>query len=260
MATLHVRNVPEPLYEALRARAQVRGRSIGNEAIAILSENVARGLLPGLPYGPHAGTMVRPREPRERFSEPSTRALAAASYEAHALGHDRVETEHVLLGLLGEASVAATLEAVNVSVEDVREAVTRHVERGESVEPGPRPFGESAKRVLELALRESLAGGGGIIGTEHVVLALAADAEGVAGRVLRELGADAERLRTASAVSLRAGGAFQSVVEYCAVALTGSADEWTDQLNARADDGWQLLEIVSEGGERRAVFRRDRGE
>ena len=259
VATLHVRNVPEGLYEALRARAQARGRSIGNEVIAILGENVARGVLPGGPYA-QAGTLVRPREPRERFSEPSTRALAAASYEAHALGHDRIETEHVLLALLGEAPVAAALEALDLSAQEVREAVARNVEPGGSVQPGPRPFGEGAKRVLELALRESLAGGGGIIGPEHVVVALAADEGGVAGRVLRELGADSERLRTASAAGLRARGVVRSVAEYCAVALTGSAETWTEQLNARAEDGWRLLQIVSEGGEQRAVFRRDRNE
>jgi ATP-dependent Clp protease ATP-binding subunit ClpC len=256
IATLHVRNVPEPLYEALRARAQARGRTIGNEAIAILAENVARGVVaPGRPDPRRA--LERSRSPRERLSEPSSRVLATASYEAHALGHGLIETEHILLALLSEPSVVTALDTVSVSPEQVREAVERHVEAGTSVEPGPRPFGPEVKRVLELALRDSLSGGEGVIGPKHILLALAADEEGTAGRVLRELGVDLDNLRGASiltGVRVQAGVAE----EYCAVALTGSVDEWTDQLNARAREGWQLVEIVSEAGEQRGLFRRPR--
>ncbi len=159
MATLHVRNVPEALYEALRARAQVRGRSIANEAIAVLAETVAPGFVPGAP-GLHSGTVTRPLAPRERLGEPAGRALAAASSEAHTLGHDLVETEHVLLALLENDSVVAVLDHVGVSPEDVRKAIRRRVKRGRKTEPGPRMFGAGAKRVLEHALRESLSSGG----------------------------------------------------------------------------------------------------
>ena len=183
--------------------------------------------------------------------------LAAASYEAHALGHARVESEHILLALLGEPSVVTVLDTWSVSPEQVREAVERRVEAGTSVEPGPRPFGAGAKRALERALRESLSAGEGVIGPEHILLALAADEEGTAGGVLREVGVDLDNLRGAAIISgvrVRAGGGVTE--EYCAVTLTGSAHEWTDQLNARARDGWQLVEIVSEAGEQRALFRR----
>jgi ATP-dependent Clp protease ATP-binding subunit ClpC len=183
--------------------------------------------------------------------------LAAASYEAHALGHSRIETEHILLALLGEAAVATALDTWGVSPEQVREAVERHVEAGTNVEPGPRPFGAGAKRALELALRESLSRGEGVIGPEHILVALGAAEEGTtAGRVLSELGIDLDSLRGASILSgvrVQAGSGGE---EYCAVTLTGSAQEWTDQLNARAGDGWQLVEIVSEAGEQRALFRR----
>jgi Antitoxin FitA-like, ribbon-helix-helix/Clp amino terminal domain, pathogenicity island component len=257
MATLHVRNVPEALYEALRARAQSCGRSIGNEAIAILAENVAR-----FPHGSFAlGQGLRSPAlpaPRERVGEPAAHVLAAASREAHALGHDHVETEHVLLALLGEGSVAASLEASGVSTDDVRQAIAAHVARGESVEPGARPFGPGAKRLLELALRESLAQGEGVIAPEHLLLALAGDERAVAGEVLRELGADVEQLRGASILRRATAGRPDPGDEYRAVALTGSADEWTEQLNAQAEEGWSLLEIVLEGGERRAVLRRQR--
>jgi ATP-dependent Clp protease ATP-binding subunit ClpA len=200
---------------------------------------------------------MRSRTPRQRLSEPSGRALAAASYEAHALGHDRVETEHILLALLGESSVVTALESAGVSPEQVRETVERHVERGSSVEAGAREFSAGAKRILELALRESLAGGEGVIGPEHILLALAADEEEIAGRVLRELGLELERLRGAAIVS---GSRHQAVFglgeEYCAVTLTGDAESWTNQLNSLAQAGWHLFEIVSETGEQRALFRR----
>ena len=254
MATLHVRNVPDPLYEALRARAQARGRTIANEAIAILAENVSRGVLPRRPV---PSPVLERRSPRERLSDVSGRVLAAASYEAHALGHDCVETEHILLALLAEGPVATSLDTLGVAPERVREAVESHVERGAAVQPGPRPFGPGAKRVLELALRESLAGREGVVGPEHLLVALAADEESSAGRVLHELGVSVHALRGASILSgTQAGASFSRPEEYCAITLAGSADEWTEQLNAKAREGWKLVETVSEGGERRALFRR----
>jgi ATP-dependent Clp protease ATP-binding subunit ClpA len=256
MATLHVRNVPEALYEALRARATSRGRSIGNEAIAILAENVAR-----FPHGsPALGQGTRPPAPapRERVGEPAARVLAAASREAHALGHDRVETEHILLALLGESSVAASLEGAGISTDAAREAVAGHVARGESVEPGARPFGPGAKRLLEVALRESLAQGEGVIGPDHLLLALAGDEQAPAGEVLRELGANPDQLRGESILRTAGSAVVAPPDEYRAIALTGSADAWTEQLNAQADDGWALLEVVAEEGEHRAVFSRSR--
>jgi ATP-dependent Clp protease ATP-binding subunit ClpA/plasmid stability protein len=252
VATLHVRNVPDALYEALRARAQTRGRSIGNEAIAILAENVARGVVQRQPLGLRRAPT---RAPRERFSDRAGRALAAASYEAHALGHDSVESEHILLGLLGEGSVAVALDTVGVSAEQIRDAVETHVERGPSVGPGLRPFGPGAKRVLELALRESLGTGEGVIEPDHILVAIAADEEGTAGHILRELGITVDSARGASIVSgQRMGPAFAE--EYCAVTLTGSAEDWTEQLNAQAREGWKLVETISDGAERRALFRR----
>jgi ATP-dependent Clp protease ATP-binding subunit ClpC len=256
VATLHVRNVPEPLYEALRARAEVRGRSIANETIAILAENVARGVgrVPGLQV--QGGTLARSRRPRERLSEPSSRVLAAASYEAHALGSDHVDTEHMLLALLGESSIVAAVESLGVTADDVRAAVARNVERGGSTEPGARPFTPGAKRVLEAALRESLSLGDGIIGPDHVLMALAAEEEGGAARALRELGVDLDRVRSVLAAPAPTGP--EPAWEYQAVALTGSADAWTETMNALAEEGWQLVELAAAAGEQRAVFRRPR--
>jgi ATP-dependent Clp protease ATP-binding subunit ClpC len=219
---------------------------------------VARNVAQQLP--PRKRLVEKSRAPRERLSERSGRVLAAASYEAHALGHARVESEHILLALLGEPSVVTVLDTWSISPEQVRDAVEHHVEPGKNVEPGPRPFGAGAKRILELALRESLSVGEGVIGPEHILLALAADEEGTtAGRILGELGVDLDNLRRASILSgVRVQAGIGGTEEYCAVTLTGSAHEWTDQLNARAGEGWQLVEIVSEAGEQRALFRRSR--
>ena len=250
MATLHVRNVPEALYEALRARAQLRGRSIGNEAIALLSENVARGVVHGVP---HTYQPAKGLAPRERLDDASAQVLAAASYEAHALGHDDVDTEHLLLALLADGGVAARLQAFGVAARDVRGVVERSVERGESSDPGPRPFAPGAKRILERALRESLAQGEGVISATDVLLALVGDEEGVAGRVLRELGVDLDQARGARILDVAKGIAITPPEEYCAIALTGSAEAWTEELIERAQDGWQLFQILKEGDERRAV-------
>jgi ATP-dependent Clp protease ATP-binding subunit ClpC len=112
--------------------------------------------------------------------------------------------------------------------------------------------------VLELALRESLSQGDGIVGPEHVLVALVADEEGVAGRVLRDLGLDLDKLRAALATTPPSPAGREAGWEYRAVALTGSADAWTELLNSLADEGWQLVELARQGDEQRAVFRRPR--
>nr|MDQ3823551.1 Clp protease N-terminal domain-containing protein [Actinomycetota bacterium] len=93
---------------------------------------------------------------------------------------------------------------------------------------------------------------------EHVLVALAADEEGVAGRVLRDAGADIEKLRAAVAWQRSQEGVIAPTEEYCAITLTGTAEAWTEQLNARAREGWTLVEIVSSKERQpRAVFRRE---
>jgi ATP-dependent Clp protease ATP-binding subunit ClpC len=133
----------------------------------------------------------------ERFTERARQVVVLAQEEARALGHNYIGTEHLLLGLLREEEgiAARTLETLGVTLDEVRAQVARIVGRGEDVEAGQIPFTPRAKRVLELALREALSLGHNWIGTEHVLLGLAREDDGVAMQVLLHFGVDADRIR-----------------------------------------------------------------
>ncbi|HSP72233.1 MAG TPA: Clp protease N-terminal domain-containing protein [Gaiellaceae bacterium] len=134
----------------------------------------------------------------ERFTERARQVVVLAQDEARSLKHDYIGTEHILLGLLREEEglAARTLASLGIGLEEVREQVARIVGMGdEEVHTGQIPFTPRAKKVLELALKEALALGHKCIGTEHVLLGLARENEGVAARILLDLGADAERVR-----------------------------------------------------------------
>ena len=135
----------------------------------------------------------------ERFSDRARRAVVQAQEEARLLNHDYIGTEHILLGLLAErAGVAArALDSLNVTLEAAREQVREIVGQG-SQEQGQRghiPFTPRAKKVLELSLRESLSLRSEIIGTEHLLLGLIAEGDGVGSQILERLGAPAETVR-----------------------------------------------------------------
>ena len=135
----------------------------------------------------------------ERFSDRARRAIVHAQEEARLLNHDYIGTEHILLGLLAErAGVAArALDSLNVTLEAAREQVREIVGQG-SQEQGQRghiPFTPRAKKVLELSLRESLSLRSEIIGTEHLLLGLIAEGDGVGSQILERLGAPAETVR-----------------------------------------------------------------
>jgi ATP-dependent Clp protease ATP-binding subunit ClpC len=133
----------------------------------------------------------------ERFTERARQVVVLAQEEARALRHNYIGTEHLLLGLLREEEglAARVLRSLDVELEAVREQVARIVGTGEEATSGQIPFTPRAKKVLELALRQAKAMGHGYIGTEHVMLGLAREGEGVAARILLDLGADAERIR-----------------------------------------------------------------
>jgi ATP-dependent Clp protease ATP-binding subunit ClpC len=118
--------------------------------------------------------------------------------EARALRHNYIGTEHLLLGLLREEEgvAARVLGALGVTLEEVRSQVARIVGTGEEeLETGQIPFTPRAKKVLELAWREALSLGHSHIGTEHVLLGLARENEGVGSQILRDFGSDGERIR-----------------------------------------------------------------
>ena len=135
----------------------------------------------------------------ERFSDRARRAVVRAQEEARLLNHDYIGTEHMLLGLLAERGSAAAraLDSLNVTLEAAREQVREIVGEG-SQEQGQRghiPFTPRAKKVLELSLREALNLRSEIIGTEHLLLGLIAEGDGVGAQVLDRLGAPAETVR-----------------------------------------------------------------
>ena len=132
----------------------------------------------------------------ERFTETARQSVVLAQEEARLLEHDYIGTEHLLLGVLRSgASGARALEEMGVGFERVRSEVVNMVGRGEGVKAGQIPFTPRSKRTLEMALRESIALGHNYIGTEHLLLGLLREREGVAARVLDELGIDEDDLR-----------------------------------------------------------------
>ncbi|MFF5290766.1 Clp protease N-terminal domain-containing protein [Paractinoplanes globisporus] len=133
----------------------------------------------------------------ERFTDRARRVVVLAQEEARMLNHAEIGTEHFLLGLIhdGEGVATQALESLGISLEDLREQIEEIIGIGAQASPGHLPFTPRARRVLELALREALQLGHTYIGTEHLLLGLIREGEGVAGQVLIRLGADLNRTR-----------------------------------------------------------------
>jgi ATP-dependent Clp protease ATP-binding subunit ClpC len=134
----------------------------------------------------------------ERFTDRARLVVVRAQEEARRLDHDYVGTEHVLLGLTddGVGGVAAkALESLGIGLEVVRQRVEEVISRGEQAPSGRIPFTPRAKKLLELAMRESRALGHNYIGTEHILLGAIHEGDGVAAQVLAELGADLDGAR-----------------------------------------------------------------
>ncbi|HET9169675.1 MAG TPA: Clp protease N-terminal domain-containing protein, partial [Actinospica sp.] len=133
----------------------------------------------------------------ERFTDRARRVVVLAQEEARMLNHNYIGTEHILLGLIheGEGVAAKALESLNISLEAVRQQVEEIIGQGQQAPSGHIPFTPRAKKVLELSLREALQLGHNYIGTEHILLGLIREGEGVAAQVLVKLGADLNRVR-----------------------------------------------------------------
>jgi ATP-dependent Clp protease ATP-binding subunit ClpC len=133
----------------------------------------------------------------ERFTDRARRVVVLAQVEARMLNHDYIGTEHILLGLIheGEGVAGRTLESLDISLEAVRQKVKELIGQGQAAPTGHIPFTPRAKKVLELSLREALQLGHNYIGTEHILLGLIREGEGVAAQVLQKLGADLNRVR-----------------------------------------------------------------
>jgi ATP-dependent Clp protease ATP-binding subunit ClpC len=133
----------------------------------------------------------------ERFTDRGRRVVVLAQEEARLLNHNYIGTEHILLGLIreGQGVAARALEELGISLETVREQVEEIIGQGEAAPAGHIPFTPRAKKVLEMSLREALQLGHNYIGTEHLLLGLIREGEGVAAQVLEKLGADLNRAR-----------------------------------------------------------------
>jgi ATP-dependent Clp protease ATP-binding subunit ClpC len=132
-----------------------------------------------------------------RFTEHARQVVVLAQEEARGLKHNYIGTEHILLGLVREdgGPAALVLAALGVTIEESRAGVVGRVAPGEDLVSGQIPFTPRARKVLELALREALSLGHNYIGTEHILLALAREGEGVANHVLLDFGVDSEKIR-----------------------------------------------------------------
>lgn len=217
MATLHVRNVPDDLYELLRDRASANNRSIGAETCQLLYERLVAGpghprpfSIPGLRRRPvgRPGTFTR-------FTPEARAAVVTAQEEARALGHDHVGTEHLVLGVLAQEPGLLPEPA-----EELRGRLTP----GDASPAGRIPFTPEAKRALELALRSVLREGDALIAPRHILAAITGE----------------------EPPPPAPDGAFRVVL------LEGEPEDWERQLNDAAALGHELVEIV----DRRAIFRR----
>ncbi len=144
-----------------------------------------------------ATTRKQPKGMFQRFTDRARRAVHLAQEEARLLRHDHIGTEHLLLALLyeGEGVAAKALESLGISREDVRGQVEEIIGHGQGSSAGHIPFTAQAKKVLELSLREALALGHHYIGTEHLLLGLLREGEGIAAQVLARLGASHARVQ-----------------------------------------------------------------
>jgi len=133
----------------------------------------------------------------ERFTDRARRVVVLAQEEARMLNHNYIGTEHILLGLIheGEGVAAKALDSLNINLDAVRQQVEEIIGQGQAAPTGHIPFTPRAKKVLELSLREALQLGHNYIGTEHILLGLIREGEGVAAQVLQKLGADLNRVR-----------------------------------------------------------------
>ena len=163
----------------------------------------------------------------ERFTDRARRVVVLAQEEARELNHNYIGTEHILLGLIheGEGVAAKALESLGISLELVRGQVEEIIGQGGNSPAGHIPFTPRAKKVLELSLREALQLGHNYIGTEHILLGLIREGEGVAAQVLVKLGADLARVREQVIQQLSAYGSESGRAEKAGATAGGSGGE-----------------------------------
>ena len=160
----------------------------------------------------------------ERFTDRARRVVVLAQEEARLLNHNYIGTEHILLGLIhdGEGVAAKALESLGISLDAVRQQVEEIIGQGQQAPSGHIPFTPRAKKTLEIALREALQLGHNYIGTEHILLGLIREGQGVAAQILVQRGADLDRVRK---VVMEELGRVGATADATAVDRTPAADE-----------------------------------
>jgi len=188
----------------------------------------------------------------ERFTDRARRVVVLAQEEARMLNHNYIGTEHILLGLIheGEGVAAKGLEALGISLEAVRSQVEEIIGQGQQAPSGHIPFTPRAKKVLELSLREALQLGHNYIGTEHILLGLIREGEGVAAQVLVKLGADLNRVRQ-QVIQLLSG--YQGKE-----AVTAGAPEGTPATSLVLDQFGRNLTVAAREGKLDPVIGREK--
>ena len=169
-----------------RAATQVKEAPMRGRPALPLAERIKR-----------ATTRTRPKDMFMRFTGRARQVVVLAQEEARMLNHNYIGTEHILLGLIreGDGVGAKALESLGISLDAVRQQIEEIIGRGQHTPSGHIPFTPRAKKVLELSLRESVQLGHDYIGTEHILLGLIREGDGVAAQVLVKLGADRNRVR-----------------------------------------------------------------
>ncbi len=182
----------------------------------------------------------------ERFTDRARRVVVLAQEEARMLSHNYIGTEHILLGLIheGEGVAAKALESLDISLEAVRAQVEEIIGQGQQAPSGHIPFTPRAKKVLELSLREALQLGHSYIGTEHILLGLIREGEGVAAQVLQKLGADLNRVRQ-QVIQLLSG--FQGKESTAAAAAQGAGGDAPSSSLVLDQFGRNLTQDAREG-------------
>ena len=185
----------------------------------------------------------------ERFTDRARRVVVLAQEEARMLNHNYIGTEHILLGLIheGEGVAAKALESLGISLEAVRSQVEEIIGQGQQAPSGHIPFTPRAKKVLELSLREALQLGHNYIGTEHILLGLIREGEGVAAQVLVKLGADLTRVRQ-QVIQLLSGYQGKEAEATGTPAGTGGRESGTPSSSTVLDQfGRNLTQAAMEG-------------
>jgi len=177
----------------------------------------------------------------ERFTERARQVVVLAQDEARKLRHNYIGTEHILLGLLREEEglAARVLESLDITVGEARAEVARIVGPGDELTTGQIPFTPRAKKVLELSLREALALGHNWIGTEHVLLGLVGENDGVAARVLLDFGADADKIRGEVIRMLSGPGRRQELPDYDPKSPLPTPEVAAELERLRAERVWE---------------------